>query len=325
MKQKSPLLIITALLGVSVAASFAGDPSAKTKVEKTIAKQAAAKVKEQPKEAIPGADVQPAAYFYTGKPYDEDLGGYVFNYRTYTPSTNRWITTDPSGFPDGANNTSYAGNCPTFLLDSFGLYAGTTYSRWRYGAGSSIVDTHAWSLGKTGVGLFKGIGPLGRSAMNHADGLTPGNWTLSESEGGHLKTESLDHAKVRVDNSKYDGYSLNDYVVALLRSDFTSSSAASGQYSINSTNFHYDKDTDGYFGFGDARLSLSGNYSISTGSIFFNATVSLSDYFDFSDYQDPAGNLFSATGTGYRLQDNGWIKPFQTDGSFTRVFMTDLE
>ena len=115
MKLKRILFTITALLGVTIATSFAGDPSAKTKAGKTTAKS-----KAKSAEAIPGADVQPAAYFYTGKPFDEDLGGYVFNYRTYSPNMNRWLTTDPSGFPDGANNHLYA-PVPTTAVDPFGL------------------------------------------------------------------------------------------------------------------------------------------------------------------------------------------------------------
>jgi RHS repeat-associated protein len=53
-------------------------------------------------------EANPADVFYTSKPYEEDLGGYVFDYRTYSPEINRWTTSDPSGFPDGANNRVYA-------------------------------------------------------------------------------------------------------------------------------------------------------------------------------------------------------------------------
>jgi len=117
MKLKSPLLIITALLGVTIATCLAGDPSAKSKAAKTTAK-----AKAKPEEAIPGATVQPAAYFYTGKPYDEDLGGYLFLYRNYSPSTSRWTSFDPSGFQDGANIYRYAPS-PTFGLDYSGLWS----------------------------------------------------------------------------------------------------------------------------------------------------------------------------------------------------------
>ncbi|MDR2463445.1 MAG: hypothetical protein LBD30_06660 [Verrucomicrobiales bacterium] len=58
--------------------------------------------------------------FYTGKPYDADLGGYVFKYRNYSPTMQRWTTADPSGFPDGANNYCYL-VVPISGLDPLGL------------------------------------------------------------------------------------------------------------------------------------------------------------------------------------------------------------
>jgi RHS repeat-associated protein len=66
-------------------------------------------------------EANPADVFYTGKPYEEDLGGYVFNYRTYSPEINRWTTPDPSGFLDGANNGLFISNAPTFRFDDTGL------------------------------------------------------------------------------------------------------------------------------------------------------------------------------------------------------------
>ncbi len=69
---------------------------------------------------LPGLAVQPTSYFYTGKPYDEDMEGYLFRFRTYQPEVNRWTTIDPSGFPDGANGMRYA-PAPTVGLDPAGL------------------------------------------------------------------------------------------------------------------------------------------------------------------------------------------------------------
>ena len=58
---------------------------------------------------------------YTGKPYDADLGAFVFPYRNYRPEEGRWMSADPSGFPDGVNGVAYAPNLfseldPTGLL-----------------------------------------------------------------------------------------------------------------------------------------------------------------------------------------------------------------
>jgi RHS repeat-associated protein len=58
--------------------------------------------------------------FYTGKPYVADAGGYVFKYRTYNPEMSRWTSADPSGFPDGVNNFTYAA-VPVIDLDTDGL------------------------------------------------------------------------------------------------------------------------------------------------------------------------------------------------------------
>ena len=57
---------------------------------------------------------------FTGKPYDEDLHAYVFPYRNYMASVGRWMSFDPSGYPDGSNSHMYA--CvPNISLDILGL------------------------------------------------------------------------------------------------------------------------------------------------------------------------------------------------------------
>ena len=75
---------------------------------------------QQSKEEVPGVAAQPASYFYTGKPYDADLGEFTFNYRNYNPEMKRWTSADPCGFPDGANNRIYAPK-PTHGVDPTGL------------------------------------------------------------------------------------------------------------------------------------------------------------------------------------------------------------
>jgi RHS repeat-associated protein len=58
---------------------------------------------------------------FTGKPYDEDLGAYVFPFRNYRADEARWMSADPSGFPDGVNQRV----APTYSnneLDPLGLY-----------------------------------------------------------------------------------------------------------------------------------------------------------------------------------------------------------
>jgi RHS repeat-associated protein len=86
---------------------------------------------------------------YTGKPYDADLGAYVFPFRNYRPEEGRWMSADPSGFPDGVNQVAYACN-PNCDVDRLGLlsitrvtdvipvadiynsFKGTGYMNWNY-------------------------------------------------------------------------------------------------------------------------------------------------------------------------------------------------
>jgi RHS repeat-associated protein len=67
----------------------------------------------------PLAAGRPPARF-TGKPYDEDMGAYIFPFRNYRPDEARWMTPDPSGFPDGVNNHVYA-PMPIIEADPLGL------------------------------------------------------------------------------------------------------------------------------------------------------------------------------------------------------------
>jgi RHS repeat-associated protein len=57
---------------------------------------------------------------YTGKPWDEDFGAYVFPFRNYRPEEGRWMSGDPSGFPDGMNGQAYTGR-PLQYIDPLGL------------------------------------------------------------------------------------------------------------------------------------------------------------------------------------------------------------
>lgn len=62
-------------------------------------------------------------YSFTGQPFNSDTHEYLFAFRSYDSMGSRWTTTDPSGFPDGANNNVYA-PVPTFQFDTTGLAAG---------------------------------------------------------------------------------------------------------------------------------------------------------------------------------------------------------
>ena len=106
LNMKTKILSILGLLTM-VHVSLAGQPTMNGKLKVTT--------------------LAPEDVCYTGKPYNKELGTYVFNCRDYDPETARWTTQDPSGFPDGANNQIYAPvptsrkSIPTALLNiSFG-------------------------------------------------------------------------------------------------------------------------------------------------------------------------------------------------------------
>lgn len=92
--------------------------------------------------------------FYTGKPYLEETGTYLFKYRQYDPELSRWTTSDPSGFPDGPNTNKYLSN-PTSALDYAGCFALSTTSP----SVSNVTDqatgkvhAAAWELLPVGAG-----------------------------------------------------------------------------------------------------------------------------------------------------------------------------
>jgi RHS repeat-associated protein len=215
-------------------------------------------------------EANPADVFYTGKPYEEDLGGYVFNYRTYSPEINRWTTPDPSGFPDGANNHLYA-SAPTTQIDPLGLTlniasppTGATYYR------AIAADIFAWNSG------YDFAGTLQTAAMNHAE--SGKNWTLNDAEIAAVRSTST-----------YSSFRLD--VQGLANVFFTDLDEGSYSYSTGPTNYTFPHGSDAYYAFGDARLATSGTGVVdrsggieSTTTWTYNATVTLSDVFTFAGY-----------------------------------------
>ena len=164
-----------------------------------------------------GASAEEFAFF-TGKPYIDASGGYAFKYRSYNPELARWTSEDPSGFPDGANNQYYAPP-PTSGLDATGLfYTGAGYLPAYFGRGNSLDDQLLWTAG------YFTTGTLGGTGMNHADGSTPGDWSLDSAQTALVKTAS-ESAVMKSDTNKL----WTAQVAADLKSAFGSKS--SGSYS----------------------------------------------------------------------------------------------
>ncbi len=58
--------------------------------------------------------------YFTGKAADPDSADYLFLFRNYKQELSRWNAADPSGFPDGPNNTLYINNLFGNALDPTG-------------------------------------------------------------------------------------------------------------------------------------------------------------------------------------------------------------
>jgi RHS repeat-associated protein len=94
---------------------------ARAETEKRLAAIKAEEAKAAKVSASSPSAISNPQLFYTGKPYLEETGQYVFLFRHYDPELGRWTTSDPSGFPDGANNVGYVNNQPTVALDALAL------------------------------------------------------------------------------------------------------------------------------------------------------------------------------------------------------------
>ena len=159
MKYKLTFALVAALTSTAFAELQAPLPEFKN--EKQLAEWRAEKESEATGHACNAEDTA----FYTGKPYLDSSGDYAFKYRNYDPELARWLSEDPSGFPDGANNKLYVNNMTTDSIDCFGLNiyqitdenavsgaghtalitgSGTSYQLQSFGQGS-------WSSGNGGV------------------------------------------------------------------------------------------------------------------------------------------------------------------------------
>jgi RHS repeat-associated protein len=107
-----------AFVAFMTSSAFAGfqAPLPEFKNEKQLAQWRAEKSAEATSQGYAAEE----AAFYTGKPYLASSGGYAFKYRSYNPELARWTSEDPSGFPDGANNSKYV-DSPTSEFDFQGL------------------------------------------------------------------------------------------------------------------------------------------------------------------------------------------------------------
>jgi RHS repeat-associated protein len=184
----------------------------------------------------PSPATAPQELFFTGKPYLEETGQYLFLFRYYDPELARWTTPDPSGFPDGANNGIYS-RTPTTDFDALGLFlSGTHYNSSKYGAGSSVYDMSIWNIGKSGAGSLVGISTLGVKAMNVADGSAGvTNWALSTSEIALARTQTSAATYNNKSNASdpYNGTIFADYVQSRILANFHGTKSGGGNFALS--------------------------------------------------------------------------------------------
>jgi len=168
MKYKLTFALVAALTGSAFAAFQAPLPEFKN--EKQLAEWRA--------EQIAKSSTQTATdetAFYTGKPYIESSDSYAFKYRSYNPELVRWTSADPSGFPDGANQSAYGPN-PLSEFDFGGLFSvdlngkTTSSSTW---TNSSTLRTYTVST--TDLSSL--------SASNFSGSLAGWNFTTGSLDG----------------------------------------------------------------------------------------------------------------------------------------------
>jgi len=133
---------------------------------------------EQNQKSQPSASSQEGGVFYTGKPYLAESGSYAFKYRQYSPEMGRWITVDPSGFPDGANNRMYVENCPLYAFDQLGkftIYYNATVTAYNY-ADNSPANSDQVASGRNAGGAYGSSrdisrADIGDNTFNHPSSL----------------------------------------------------------------------------------------------------------------------------------------------------------
>jgi len=170
-----------------------------------------------------GLQEDPSARF-TGKPYDKDLGAFVFPFRNYDSQNVRWMSADPSGFPDGPNGHFYAPN-PMKGIDPLGLWVLIEY--WSISKVFNYVDMgNAEFLGMDNLGAATcGESPIGNGGSGGTvNGVISGNNDASQQHiantgpipgGNYLVGNQQSNGWYRLYGSNgQGGYSYNNVSVA---------------------------------------------------------------------------------------------------------------
>jgi RHS repeat-associated protein len=185
MKTTINMLLALAAISVNLHAMNQAPPAPlpefmdKAQLAKWNADQAAARAVSTP------APAESSNQFYTGKPYVADVDGYIYKYRTYNPEMSRWTSADPSGFPDGVNNSIFIMN-PVSHFDATGLSWGNLdFVEYFYDGEGAPVDIADMGLlsGVQGVAQAPGGGEYNfdNQILSHLQAQAPYSGSVSDS------------------------------------------------------------------------------------------------------------------------------------------------
>ena len=107
---------------------------------------------------------------FTGKPYDEDMHAYVFPFRNYNPSATRWMSVDPSGYPDGINAHFYACN-PLMQIDPWGLSIDVSAS-YNVSSGQTLNSYNPGTISVTITATYTGSDAVNALSNNYVMTIT---------------------------------------------------------------------------------------------------------------------------------------------------------
>jgi RHS repeat-associated protein len=278
MKYKLTFALVASLTSTAFAAFQAPLPEFKN--EKQLAEWRA----EKASEATSQGYVAEEAAFYTGRPYLASFGAYAFKYRSYNPELARWTSDDPSGFPDGANQSVYAPN-PTSEFDFMGLYSDFDKA---YDISLVGVVIAAWDT----LGYTMAVSNANHSLDFGDDRSIPDSHLTSLTESSKFTDQ--------FNKSWFDNYY---------------GTRGTGTYNYTQV-VNYGKTSDLGNSYGNVGYAFTVN--VSHASIGYKYVVDFSTPTEFYDFSPSSSN--PAIAAFSRLQANGFARAFLSSSSFQKTY-----